>query len=637
MLAVWVFAAAVSFSFVPVRTRLASSAEPIAGAVVVPLPASSLPQGLTVGSYRLHNRGPDPVVIEARLDERLVERAEIPAGASPLVRSVWPPAGAAPVTFRLSGPPDGWVVDSFEVSNRTGFARGLLNLDVVPRGQRVDHPSWLAVALLIACAAAAGRLVPARLAPRLRLAWSAVAVVSLVILAAVAAAPVLSPYEIVLSPRTFALLALVLSLRRLTTIAAFVRDRVFTPHARPAARFLAVAGCGLIAASVFTSAAVQEASRYGGNYSGFLHLSKAWAVKAPFLRERSDLAARLVQFDDGYDGQFMYLMAFDPWLQRFADSPERYGEVVDAPPYRYGRIGFSALTRVAARQEPDRFPLTMLLLILGSHLVLGAALAALARRHGCSPLAGLIYLAVPGFLASLVFALPESLAAAAVVCGLLALDSRRRFLAAGCFACALLVRETAIVLIAALILGAMPRGDWRPRLLLVGTACVPVAAWRTYVGWRLVAAHGLGAFLPNPGDLTVPFAGLDRLMRAGLSGTQPAPEVLAAVAYPLLLAAGLGLAVWALIARLTPLAIAAVVYGAIAVSLNYEQIWSHVPSGERGTTELYLALLLWWLCGDISQRSLRRAVPWFFGAAAVYTLALSPEAGVARAALLLIR
>src|SRR5205085_8935874 len=97
---------------------------------------------------------------------------------------------------------------------------------------------------------------------------------------------------------------------------------------------------GALGAAFFASAMLQALSTYGGNYSGFLHLSREVAARAPFLQERPDLARSLIVYDAGYDGQFMYLMAFDPFLRRFANRPEGYRAWVDNPPYRYGRIGF---------------------------------------------------------------------------------------------------------------------------------------------------------------------------------------------------------------------------------------------------------------------------------------------------------
>ena len=113
--------------------------------------------------------------------------------------------------------------------------------------------------------------------------------------------------------------------------------------------------------------------------------SREVAAQAPFLQERPDISRALIVDDAGYDGQFMYLMAFDPFLRRFADRPEVYRAFIDYPPYRYGRIGFSLLTSLVSAQRAERYPATMVWLIVAAHAALAAALAALAVRHGMAP------------------------------------------------------------------------------------------------------------------------------------------------------------------------------------------------------------------------------------------------------------
>ena len=103
--------------------------------------------------------------------------------------------------------------------------------------------------------------------------------------------------------------------------------------------------------------------------------------------------------EGGYDGQFMYLMAFDPFLSAFKDNPRRYDEVVDTPPYRYTRIGYSLLTKLFAWNQPLWFPQTMIWLILASHVAGAVALGAIVRHHGGHPAWALLYATVPGFSA----------------------------------------------------------------------------------------------------------------------------------------------------------------------------------------------------------------------------------------------
>jgi hypothetical protein len=505
-----------------------------------------------------------------------------------------------------------------EFAHARGFSRGLLNLVVLPaREPFARAPMWSLILCAAVLLAGSRRSKAGR---RLNFAASLAAA----LLAAVAVSPLVSPYRVVLAPRTFGLLVLLLCAATAIDWAQWLRER-WTPMMSGAA-----------GAAFFASAMLQTLGAFGGNYSGFVHLSKTVAEHAPFIEERPDLARSLVLYDAGYDGQFVYLMAFDPFMQRFAGNPDRYRPFVDNPPYRYGRIGFSLLTDLASAGRPERFPASMMWIIVGAHLALGALLAARAARCGASPLAALWYLAIPSFMASLLAALPEALAAAAIVAGVICWETRRPGWAALSFAAAILVRETSVVPLVAL---AMAAGwtEWKASARVLSAAIAPAIAWRLVVAWRFFPAFGWAAIAANPGDFGVPFAGLVRLWLAGATHTQPSPEVAGAVAFPLLLALAFALSMALLIVRRGPLEIAAAAYAVVAVSLNYSHIWSHLPSGERGTFELFVCLLLLLIESRARPAWIRRALTGFFVALLAYTFLVAPDAATSRAALLLIR
>ena len=75
----------------------------------------------------------------------------------------------------------------------------------------------------------------------------------------------------------------------------------------------------------------------------------------------------------------------------------------------------------------------------------------------------------------------------------------------------------------------------------------------------------------------------------------------------------------------------------MAVSLNYDKIWSHLSGGERGTFELFLCLLLLLLRGGRQPASIRHAVTGVFVALCAYTFFVAPDAVTSRSALLLLR
>jgi len=532
--------------------------------------------------------------------------------------AAWSLAGLLCLSVLYADVSPAWTPDRAAFGNVRGFSRGLLNFVVLPAGQPFNAaPPWtvvLGAAVLVAAAT------------RARFTRGTVLTVATgtAILAVVALSPLLSPYRIVLAPRSFALCLLLLCAGAAIDAANWLRAR-WTPRLS-----------GVLAFVFFASLMLQVLGTFGGNYSGFVRISRTVAEEVPFLQERPDVARSLIVYDAGYDGQFAYFMAFDPLARRFADNPNLYRPFVDNPPYRYGRIGFSALIRLVSAGQPGRFPASMLWIVLAAHCALATLLASRAVRHGSPPFAALWYLAIPAFTPSLLAALPEALAAALIVGGVLGWETRRRGLAAVSFAAALLVRETAIVPLLAFTLAAGWR-DWKNSGRVLGAAVTPVAAWRLFVAWRMFPAFGWASIAPNPGDFGMPFAGLGRLFAAGITHAQPQPEGAAAVAFPIVLTAAVALVALLLSVRRGPLEIAAAVYAMVAVSLNYSHIWSHVPSGERGTFELFLCLLLLFLERRERPAWIGRALTGFFGAALVYTFFLAPEAAASRAALLLIR
>jgi hypothetical protein len=515
-----------------------------------------------------------------------------------------------------------------ELAGARGFSRGVFNLVVLPANVPFRHaPPWT----LVMCASLflLVGLKPPISNPR---AVHAVAGLAAALLAAVALSPGLTAYRVVLVPRTFALCLVLLAAPR-----GFLAARAIVARWTPLMT-------GIAGAAFFASAMLQTLPAYDGNYSGFLHLSRDVAAATPFLQERPALARSLIVYDAGYDGQFMYLMTFDPLLRRFAARPQAYRAFIDHPPYRYGRIGFSAAARLIAAGRQERVPIAMMWLIVAAHAALATLLGALAARHGRSPLVGLWYLAIPAFMSSLMSALPEALAAAGLVGGVLALESRRPWLAAAAFAAALLVRETGIVLVIASLAALASAGDgreWKRSIAVTTAALLPVTMWRLFVASRLFADFGWHAIATNPGDLGVPFVGLVQLWRAGATGIQSPPESIGAIVFPLLLSGGLILAVMLMATadriERRALAAAAVVYGVVAVSLTYDKIWSHLPSGERGTFELFLCLLLLSLQGGTQPPWARRALAGVFVALGAYTFFVAPDAGASRAALWLIR
>ena len=158
-------------------------------------------------------------------------------------------------------------------------------------------------------------------------------------------------------------------------------------------------------------------------------------------------ASAVIQYDPhyvyrdplGYDGQYCYFLALDPANAHF---------YMDYPAYRYTRIVYPMLARLAALGQPALVPYALLAVNLLAVPLGTVALAAWLRRRGLSPWLALLYGLSPGVFIATAGDLTEPLAYAFVLVALYLLDrgERRAFIAAcACFALAVLTRETTAV------------------------------------------------------------------------------------------------------------------------------------------------------------------------------------------------
>lgn len=241
----------------------------------------------------------------------------------------------------------------------------------------------------------------------------------------------------------------------------------------------------------------------------------------------------------GYDGQFFYYIALDP----FTAAP-----YIDAPAYRYGRIAYPILARALAFGVQAAIPWTLVAINLGANTLGTLALAVWLRRRSFSPWLAAIFGLAPGMVVALQYDLSESMAYGLCAIGVLALDIKRpwsRALIAGlAFSVAALTRETTVIyglVFAAWVL--LQNLDWPqirsrvgPALLLGLLTLVPYLTWRQLVEhWfpGTMPTFRLPVFQGNQYPLfeVIPYYGLLRWFFQAAPDTG-APEATFAVAIP---------------------------------------------------------------------------------------------------------
>jgi hypothetical protein len=215
----------------------------------------------------------------------------------------------------------------------------------------------------------------------------------------------------------------------------------------------------------------------------------------------------------GYDGQFYYRFAFDP----FDWHPTAFGITIDHP-YRYTRIGYSVVAWALSGGGHGRvLPLVLVfvnLLGVAAMAWLGGLLAQEAGRHA---LWGLLFAAYFGLVVSVGRDTSEPLADACLLGGLLAYRHRRFVLAAALITYAVFTNEPVLVLPAVLALTRLwqlGRRQARPGAPDLAWA-LPGFLYLLLQGIQHVVVRGTaGGVADASANLTWPFtalvAGLDR-------------------------------------------------------------------------------------------------------------------------------
>ena len=215
---------------------------------------------------------------------------------------------------------------------------------------------------------------------------------------------------------------------------------------------------------------------------------------------------RVLEDSKGYDGQFFYRLALDP----FTTEPTDFGIRLDLPGYRQQRILYPLIVWVLAGGGTAALVPGLLIAVNWMGLAaIGWLSGALARSAGRNPSWGLLLAFYPGFVLTLSRDLSEIATAALLLWGLLLLRHSREIPAVIILSVAVICRETTLLLpaatAAALILA--PRGDHSAPRLRGLLFLIPLLV---YAGWQVFLCERWGT-LPvqrATGGVGIPFSGL---------------------------------------------------------------------------------------------------------------------------------
>ena len=612
--------------------RIRAVKEPVAAGndgVKIPLGPNKL-RGLNAPFAliaNIRNEQTSPASVAIQIDDRDVCAPIVPAGRSVRVDcqfiGSWDPAADHLIALRSHG--TAWGVDALEISTHHGSNASIVRSYVLPAASKqYQPPGVIACAVIWLILMTLLLLPPVALPGWLRTAHRMLVGVFVLWVAGVALAPFVSSYRVIVSADSVLWWLFVCLVPQIY--------RVAKPPTAAAISWLRLAGPlpkALIAAAltVVCFAVVIEqhiAADYGGNRSGPLLLARERVDAIPWLKGRDDVKSKLHLLENhGYDAQFMYAIAFDPFLTGFPNEPRAYQPFIDTPPYRYGRAGYPWLARALSLGSLERLPGAMIALIYAGVFLAAFGVGWIARRAGGSAWWGLSIALVPGYWMSFRSGLPEPLAAGLAVAGYLCVRERRLIAGALLLAVACLVRETSVFFVISIAGWLVWSKQPRTALALLALALGPLALWRLYVGWIFAPGWGLSAYWNPPDDFGPPFAGIAALW-SDLAAGRYYPDLWemrrGILGFSILVPASAVLSWIMLRAKPSAVTIAAAIFGVMGICFNLKNVWVGTGNAERLTTDLFLMLAL------ATPEFVQRSRPWkrtlvvFWVAVAVYLL-----------------
>ncbi len=244
------------------------------------------------------------------------------------------------------------------------------------------------------------------------------------------------------------------------------------------------------------------AQRFDYNFSGFACVGSRFA--SPELIGPRTI---VIPGSRGYDGQFFYFAARDPFILGEAHRS------IDVPAYRYGRILYPWLAALFALGSPTLIPYTLVLVNLAGVLMGSYFVLRWLRDEGLNLWYAVIYGLLSGFILCLLRDLAGPVAMGFLVGGLYLFSIRRLFAGSIFLGAALLTREVVLIVPAVYLLFAIFGRRSGKRISAIILSFAPLLLWSGYVFSRF----GSYPFREGEGNFGLPFAGVIDYVNALLS------------------------------------------------------------------------------------------------------------------------
>lgn len=314
--------------------------------------------------------------------------------------------------------------------------------------------------------------------------------------------------------------------------------------------------------------------KFNGNITGFMVIGDYF--EAPHIWTSKTLVH---QGSVGYDGQFYYYIAHDPFI-----LGHNYNHI-DFPAYRYQRIIYPLTAWLLSFGQTNLIPYMMvavnlLAILLGTYFII-----LLLQHFGRNPWFSLFYSTGWGFLLCLLRSLPEPLAITFIVMAVFAYLKRKTFWQMVCLTFAGLTQETTLLVCMAFFFCYFWKKEFRRSLAMLFP---PLA----YLGWQLyIYGHfQTFSFLGGTQNFGLPFSGLiQKFFSFGQGGLSF--EKVAEFMYLVLILFYIMTAFYEVIKFYSPLTVSFLGYALLTSSLN-QLIWVEPWSYARATIGLLVFNLL---------------------------------------------
>ncbi len=217
---------------------------------------------------------------------------------------------------------------------------------------------------------------------------------------------------------------------------------------------------------------------------------------------------------EGYDGQYVYVLAVNPdpaW------AASQKSDIIDTPAYRYQRLLLSLLVRALTLAQPALMPGALIVVNLVAQAVGTFLVSELLAAYGVNRWYALVYGLWVGFAYAVRLAMTEPLAYALVAGAWLASVRGREGRAAVLYGLAVFTKETSLVFVAGHLAWLLLQRRWWPAVRVLGLAGVPFALF------QFVILHYFGRFGVGSGGFHasgfewIPYMGLWRIGQYSLA------------------------------------------------------------------------------------------------------------------------